>query len=603
VNGTGRRRSLRCATGAVVLLAATVLTATGTGATGATAANRGTGTAGSPAQEPPAACGDAVTTLRGTATPGEQKTYHLVPFDVPPGTARIEVGYAWEPTDGGVIDLGVWDADGVRGPKAFRSWAGSRQGRIDQGTAPLVIAPDRNERTVVPDVIQPGTWHVELGYAAVEQPLGWRVELRCIPGPQAAPLAPDPVDPTVVVRDEPGWYAGDFHLHAYHSSPTGPSPDEMVAKATAAGLDIIPVTEYVTPAHWARLGATQRSHPDVLLWPGREVITYFGHMIVLSETPSTVEYRVGFDGTTIADIQHDSVRDGALVSIAHPTIFPPETFGSACRGCFFQMLDQVDLDAVQLIEVVTEGSVADLGGRPVPNPFVRTAVELWERLLREGHRLTAVSGSDDKSGDGYGSTSTMVRAERLSRPAVDEALRQGHAYVRGLGRESPQMDLQATAPDGSTGMFGDTLVADRARLRFTVRGGDGQVLSIRRNGTEVERVPVIGATFTHDVAADRGTDGGPLGTFWGAEVLDVTRFPGSEVPTVIANPVFLSDRAAPRPELPTFTVPPRPSSRERAAGSGGGADSGVPWPAIGALALVVVAAGAGAVAVGRRRRR
>ena len=553
----------------------------------------------------PATCGDTPTTVRGTARPGQQTTYELFPFVVPEGTARIEVGYAWEPGDGGVIDLGVWDADGTSGPDAFRTWAGSRQGRLDQGTAPLVIAPDRNERTVVPDAIQAGTWHVELGYATVEQPLDWRIELRCVPGDAAEPLAPDPVDPTAVIADAPGWYAGDFHLHAYHSNPEGPEPDQMVAKARDAGLDIIPVTEYVTPAHWDRLGAAQRDHPDVLIWPGREVITYFGHLIVLSETRSTVEYRVGFRDVTVADIQRDSVSDGALVSLAHPTIFPPEQFGSLCRGCYLQMLDDLDLDRVQLLEVVTEASVAELGGRPVPNPFVRTAVELWEGLLRDGHRITAVSGSDDKLGDGYGATSTMVWAEQLSRPAVDEALRRGHAYVRGLGRESPEMELTGTTADGTVGMFGDTLVADRAELSITVRGGDGQVLSIRRNGTEVERVPVTGDTFTHTVPAARSADEGPLGTFWGAEVLDLDRFPGSEVPTVIANPVFLADRAAPGPDLPTFRRPGAGAGPAPAAvGGKDGGTGAAPWQVAGAAGALVVAGMvvAGIAVAGRRRR-
>ena len=237
----------------------------------------------------------------------------------------------------------------------------------------------------------------------------------------------------------------------------------------------------------------------------------------------------------------------------------------------------------------------------MPNPFVRTAVELWERLLREGHRLTAVSGSDDKSGDGYGSTSTMVRADQLSRPAVDRALRQGHAYVRGLGQESPQMDLRATATDGTTAMFGDTLVTDVAQLTFTVRDGDGQVLSIRRNGVEVEQVPVTGGDFTHVVQADRAADEGPLGTFWGAEVLDVARFPGSEVPTVIANPVFLADRPAEEPALPTFTVPPgaEDSAAAPAASSSDEDRNPTPWIIAAVVSALVVI---GAVVLARRRR-
>lgn len=570
-----------------------------------------------PRSAEPSACGDRVTVLRGTAGPDREKGYELVPFRVPPGTARIEVGYTWTPVDAGTVDLGVWDQHGTSGPSAFRSWAGSRQGRIDTGTAPLVIAPDRDERTVVARPVEPGVWHVELGLAAVEAPLEWRVEVRCVPGPAPTALRPDPVDPNVVVRPDPGWYAADFHLHAYHSSPGGPDPDEMVAKAVAAGLDIVPVTEYVTPAHWDRLGAAQRAHPDVLIWPGREVISYFGHMIVLSETPGEVEYRVGFTPPgadrpiTPADIQRGAVADGGLVSLAHPTIFPPDAFGSACRGCFFQRLDELDLERLTALEVVTEGSVAELGGTEVPNPFVRTAVELWERFLREGHRITAVSGSDDKAGDRYGSTRTMVYAEQLSRPAVDEAVRRGHAYVQGVGRDSPTMELRATAPDGSTGIFGDTLVATEATVTIGVRGGEGQVLSVRRNGTEVERVPVTTADFTHTVRATRAGDEGPLGTFWGAEVLDTTRFPGTDVPTVIANPVFLADRPAPDPVRPDFrttgslrtTGSPRATGDAvPATGPGAGGVPRGPLAAAGVVAALVLAVAGVATVVSRRRR-
>ena len=64
----------------------------------------------------------------------------------------------------------------------------------------------------------------------------------------------------------------------------------------------------------------------------------------------------------------------------------------------------------------------------------------------------------------------------------------------------------------------------------------GKPLTIRRNGTEVQRVPITSDDFTFHVAADRTPDEGPLGTFWGAEVFDVNRFPGNEIATVIANP-------------------------------------------------------------------
>jgi hypothetical protein len=501
-------------------------------------------------------CGAQKIVLTGTATPDQVKTYHLEPFRVPAGTARIEVGYRWTPVDQGVLDLGLWDATGTKGPRAFRFWSGSRQGRLDKHMPPVEVTPNRDERTVVERRIMPGRWHVEVGYADVRAPLDWQVEVRCPSGRQAPPHVPDPVDPTHVARPEPGWYAGDFHLHAYHSSPDGPTREEMVRDAEAAGLDIIPVTEYVTPSHWDWLGATQRKHPDVLIWPGREVITYFGHMIVLGETPSVVEHRVGYDGIRLGDIQRKAEADGALVSIAHPTIFPPETFGSYCRGCYFQLWDQVDWSSTNLIEVVTSGSVAEIGGQEVPNPFVRTAIEKWESLLRDGHRLTAVSGSDDKSGKDYGDTITMVHASKLSRSAVDEALREGHAYVRGLGRRSPaRMDLTAVTGDGKTAQMGDALVASGAILQITVEHADGTQLAIRRDGADVRRVPVTGEHFRFQMPIERSGDSGPLGTFWGAEVLDTTTYPGTEVPVLIANPVFLTDHQRTAPKLPTFARP------------------------------------------------
>ncbi len=549
-------------------------------------------------------CGTDLITLTGTVDTSAAKTYLLEPFTVPEGTARVAVAYTWDPVAAGVIDLGVWDSSGTAGRNAFRTWSGSRQGRIDKSMGPEVIAPDRNERTVVVGPIKPGTWHVELGIAALDQTLTWRVEIRCPSGPAATPLASDPVDPTHVARPDAGWYAGDFHLHAFHSSPDGPNPDQMVAFARAAGLDIIPVTEYVTPAHWDRLGATQRANPDVLIWPGREVITYFGHMIVLSETPSNIEYRVGHDGVTIGDIQRSAAADGALVSLAHPTIYPPATFGSACRGCYFELIDQVDFAATNLIEVVTEGSLAELGGKDIPNPFVRTAIELWERLLREGHRLVAVSGSDDKQGDKYGKTSTMVYANQLSRPAVDEALRRGHAYVKGLGKESPTLDLTATTTDGTTAMFGDTLVADTATMKLTVTGAVGDTLTVRRNGTEVERVAVTSDPFVHESPIARVADEGPLGTFWGAEVLDTTKAPGAELAVDIANPIFLADTARPEPKLPTFTSPSTPaapaaeSPSPPAASSTSNASS---WPVIVGILGAVVIVGAGLMIARRRR--
>ena len=101
----------------------------------------------------------------------------------------------------------------------------------------------------------------------------------------------------------------------------------------------------MTTWHHQSWGTVAEANPDLVIWPGREVITYDGHAIVLGETPHSVEYRAGFRQITMGDIQRAAVADGALFGLAHPTIFP-EPLADMCRGCHADYLDAIDLDQV-----------------------------------------------------------------------------------------------------------------------------------------------------------------------------------------------------------------------------------------------------------------
>lgn len=544
--------------------------------------------------------------LEGDVAVDQAETYLLLPFVVGESTTRVEVGYSWADVgsspDGEhvtVLDLGLWDAGGTEGYEAFRGWSGSRQGLVATGQDPVFVQADAAERGYLAGEVEAGTWHVELGVGFVA-PTGatYEVVVECLDVEAGPPAAPDPVDPTHVARDEPGWYVGDLHLHAYHSNPEGLAGQEMVDAAVAAGLDFIPVTEYVTPAHWTQLGEVQRANPEVVIWPGREVITYEGHAVVLGETPSTVEYRQGFEGSSLGDVQQQSLADGALFGVAHPTIFPGDDGAALCRGCEFRLEDEVDWASVDTIEVVTTAALLDATFRPDPvagtveNPFVATAIELWEEQLRAGHHITAVAGSDDKGGDRYGSAATAVWAEQLSRPALIAALDAGHAYVQARGpAHSPTLDLLATGSGGDEGTFGDTLVVgpgEQADVVVEVRGGDGQTLLVSRDGQLVEEVPIEGDDVRHAFTAGRSpaAEEGPLGTFWRVDVRDERSL------TAIGNPVFLADEVPPVAERPSraslVDLGREPADSPR------GVDPGGLW-LFGAVAafVVVVALGVG----------
>ena len=491
--------------------------------------------------------------LAGTIVPEDESTYRLHPFEVVAGTTRVELSSTFGDgapggTPGGdtVVDLGLWDGDGTSGPAAFRGWAGSHHGVAHEGRPPVWVQADGAHRGFGGGAIEPGIWHTETGFGNVADDGGWyEVTVTCLDPETGPEPPPDPVDPGHVADPDPGWYHGDFHMHAYHSSPGGPLQAEVVDHAREVGLDFLPITEYVTTWHHATWGSTARDNPDLIVWPGREVITYDGHAIVLGETPGSVEYRDGFGQITMADIQAAAVADGALFGIAHPTIFP-EPIGDLCRGCYADYLDRIDLGEVTTIEVLTGPVEYDAsylggpaGGPAIEFPFLQTAVDLWEDLLLSGYRVTAVSGSDAKDAAGHGVNATAVYAEELSRPALREALRQQRAYVRTRGvADSPELELTASIGD-ETVMMGGTLHGDQATLHVTLRGAQGHTVDVIRNGITVALIPVPTDDFTVDVPVLRGPDGGPLGSFVRVDVRD----PGG-IRSIVSNPIWLAEAAA-----------------------------------------------------------
>lgn len=552
--------------------------------------------------------GGPAVAYEGEEEPDDAQTYRLLPFEVSEETTRIAVQYDWgsddptadeDPLRGTTIDLGVWDQHGPFDAEGFRGWSGSRHRDV-------TISAGEATRGYLAAPIEPGIWHVELGVAAVDRNGGWwEVEITChddveTTSPSGTAGQPDPVDPDHVASTEPGWFHGDLHMHAYHSAPDAPDWDEFVAFAREQQLDFLPITEYVTSAHWYELGAVQRDHPDLLVWPGREIITYHGHAIALGETWDTIEYRHGFEDITMAEIQRDTIAEGALFQVAHPTTFEGEVFEQLCRGCPWELEPFTDWDTVHTIEVLTGPAVVYPTGQQdaagFENPFMREAIEMWEDLLNDGYRITAVGGSDDKWAgertDEFGTISphgvpaTAVHSEELSRAGLTEALLAGRAYVRSLGVEgSPALEMTAVTDDGEEATFGGELTADSAELTVEVTDGAGQLLVLYRNAEEQVVVPVTGDEFEHTLTVERdpGSEG-PLGTWWRVETLDPATGPPM-VATTVGNPIFLVGGAAPAPS-DNDVSDPRPDDEATA-----------PLPETGAgsawfLAILLLGAGA-----------
>ncbi len=512
---------------------------------------------------PPPACEpdgpDVVIT--GTVFPGDSKSYRLLPFEVRPDTARLEVEYQYgalrpalpeNPITKTMLDLGLWDQRGYHDAAGFRGWSGSRHDDV-------FVEAGRASRGYRPGPVEPGTWYVELGLAAVG-PTGaeWTVRVRAIRGPPGQAPVQRPVDPDHVANPDPGWYHGDFHMHSFHSNPEGPTPRCFVEHAKAAGLDFTPVTEYQVDVHWDEYGSLQDENPQLLIWPGREIVTYFGHMQCIGETPGFVEYRHGFEGVTVAEIQKAVRGAGALFQVNHPTTFGGRLFANFCRGCAFELGEEIDWREVDTFEVLNGPAVlrrTSLLGGDFENPFMTSAVELWEDMLDRGYRTTAVSGSDVKKGVGLGSSATAVHARQLSRAALTDAIRAGRAYVRTRGvAHSPALEMTVSARGEPPGTFGSRFVLDpgaTVAVSVLVTGGRGQALRVLRNRDEVNVVAIVDDPFEHRFQAGRTVgDEGPLGTRWRVETFD------GRSRTTIGNPVFLGGPDHPREPLPASPMPP-----------------------------------------------
>ncbi|HYH58566.1 MAG TPA: CehA/McbA family metallohydrolase [Thermoleophilaceae bacterium] len=511
----------------------------------------------------PAQCpGDAIAPDR--AITGEfgtdlEKSYVLVPFDVPAGTTAVRVKYCYDEPDANpqvnhTLDLGLYepraDESDPWGPAEFRGWGGSSHPDVTVSAAgfspeqdyladPKGHVPGRTTRGFLPGPIEAGEWAAELGVAAVVSQLegdmdgrvAWRLEVELTEADTGPPYDPARYSEKPARRGA-GWYAGDLHVHAEHSALGDATMNEVFdfafsPRPEGAGLDFLTLSDYVSGGAWGEIGRHQETYPDRLIIPSAEVITYRGHTNSHSNT-TYMDYRTGplyeraTDGTlkkvraaTPPRLIFDRVHAaGGVTQINHPTIFPSDVpaFANLCRGCPWDYSDaQTDYTKVDTWEVHT--GPAGFGDPPVPNPFTLTAIDAWDALRAEGHRVTAVAVSDSHNAgrtpggitqSPIGQGTTMVFAEELSREAIMRAIRLGHVFVKVWSSDAPDLRLDAVTPDGARAMMGDPLAATEATFTARVTGGGGEDrrLIVLRDGQQILTRDVTSDDFEGDRAGD-----------------------------------------------------------------------------------------------------
>lgn len=337
-----------------------------------------------------------------------------------------------------------------------------------------------------------------------------------------------------VINPNPGWYCGDFHVHS-NVSIDGDYPPTLVAEiAKAEGLDFIAITDHNTIGAYTEF----KDDLDFLVIPGLEVTLDKGHFNVfgMEEWHAWMEGICGDKPTVSLPGKYQSSNElvgqiaskGLLNSINHPLLHP-----------WAWLYGDTELQHIRCVELWNDLYWPD---HVHANP---KAVAMWTDWLNDGHRITAIGGSDyhypprpeeNKYGERLGMPTTYVYAEQLSMAGILEGLRNRRAYVT-LGA---QIHFQAEM-NGISYTIGDDLGIQDGEIRFAAailyKPATMQV-NLVKNGDVVasERVKGKEASlkFREQVA--------PAQSAWYR--LDIYDLEGE--PLAVTNPVFVGPRLQPK---------------------------------------------------------
>ena len=407
--------------------------------------------------------------------------YFVVQFTVPAGTVEIEIAKTYT-AGANILDFGVW------GPDGFRGWSG---GLLDD----IVVGVDQSSRGYLPGPIAAGDgWMVEIGKAQLTAAgTHYAIDIT-FRDAATLPVLPKATWTPVVLSPDRRWYKGDMHVHSTESGDPSGTLQEDVDLAHSRGLDFINLSDHNTISQHALIAAQQSSWP-VLVTRSSEITTYSGHGngIGISQY---VDHRLGRDGRTMKDVIDDVAAQGGVFIVNHPA----ENLGMDCIGCAWQHMDDTPWDEVSGLEVITSGYTIGV------QAFTPPIVQMWDSLEDQGHRLSAVTGSDDHRagmdegayGSPIGSPCTLVLADELSEAAIMDGVRHQHTIADLRGPDDPPLDVTMKTADGGTATIGDD-VKDLAHVELTihVQQASGMFVQVWRDGHKVEQTQVTSNDFTH----------------------------------------------------------------------------------------------------------
>lgn len=277
----------------------------------------------------------------------------------------------------------------------------------------------------------------------------------------------------------------ELHAHTKHSDGQF-STAELIEAAEHFGYDMLTITDHNTTApyeEWQHVLSKKAETSSLMVMPGIEWTTYFGHMLVIG-SDELIDWRDAKIDTIDDSIKKIKAAAG-IVGIAHPF-----AVGSPiCTGCHWDF-EVRDWDQVDFIEVWNRTN-------PQDSPASKKAYDHWIVLLQKGHRLSCTAGRDwhrieEKQ---QNMALTYIGLTDMSVKGIKNSLARGNLYMT-LG---PRIEL-SLIQDGQLRYMGDEVRSGPATVKMKIKsveperltyfGFEVNELHLIQNEKNVTRIPI-----------------------------------------------------------------------------------------------------------------
>jgi hypothetical protein len=294
----------------------------------------------------------------------------------------------------------------------------------------------------IPGTIPDGEWRVQLDITQLRGPEDVFIEVYYETNPQTGRQL-SPFFDERVINKKPGWFKGELHSHTRESDGVL-TVNELIDNANSSGLDFFAITDHFTISQWWKVD--QSNLPDMVLLNSSEITSQSGHANVhgIKEWVDVYIDRDDWDPNSAADQAH---QQGGLFCINH-------VMSSLLAWRHYDF----DWENADLMEIF----------HSLEGPNNMPQISFWDALLREGHRIIGVAGTDchnpENKIEKLGKVVTWVHAEELSQRGIIDGLKKGNVYVS----HGPKMDFSVSNTSGEIAGMGASIQSDKRPLKLTI---------------------------------------------------------------------------------------------------------------------------------------